>query len=135
MFLFQEISQNTIILALVGGVVGILTIFLNGVVAIILAKINAKATVTQVAAVHAAERVEEVKTALIESDAHTNKQLIDIHTLVNSRFSALLKVNAQALRKIADSSRDAEDEAAAVYAETAVSEHESELKLVTRGKK
>lgn len=127
----SDINLNTIILAIVAATGTLLTTLVTGIVAVILAKINKTATETKEAATLAASKVEDVKTALVNSDKKTDNKLTEIHTLVNSKFSTLLKTNAIALRRVA-SGRDAnaDDEAAAVYAETALAEHEEELKLV-----
>jgi H+/gluconate symporter-like permease len=101
---------------------GLLTAIVTAIVAIYLAKINRKTDETKDAA-----KVEEVKTALVGSDAKTDQKLNEIHSLVNSKFTTLLKTNAIALRRVANVSKDKDDEAAAVYAETALADHEKEM--------
>lgn len=123
----NAVNMNTVVLAVVASVGTIITTIVTGVVAVYLAKINKKADDTKDAAITAAVKVEEVKTTLVNSDAKTDKKLNEIHSLVNSKFTTLLETNAIALRRVANVSRDADDEAAAVYAETALADHRREL--------
>lgn len=97
-----------------------------------LLKVEVRANETAVKVEEAAAKVQEVKTNLETSDAHTNKQLADIHTLVNSNMGVQLKISAIALRKVAGFTKDADDEAAASLAERALAEHEGKQALVDK---
>jgi hypothetical protein len=124
-----DTNWNTLIISLGG----LLTTIITGIVAILLAKINRTAIETKEAANKAAVKVEEVKTALKASDAHTDEKLDDIHTLVNSNFGVQLKISAIALRRLAGLTKDADDIAAAATADKALVEHERKQRIVDSG--
>ena len=82
-----------------------------------------------------AVQVEQVKIALAGRGERTDKKLTDIHTLVNSNMSVQLRISAVALRRLADLTRDAGDEAAAALAESGYHEHEAKQRIVDQDKK
>lgn len=96
-------------------------------------QIDARAAAVKVEAV--AVKVEEAKQALEASDSKTEESLEELkktgdstHVLVNSQMSWQLKISAVALRRIADLTKDPEDDAAAELAEKALLEHDAKQK-------
>jgi hypothetical protein len=88
-----------------------------------------------------ADKAEHVRLTLVESTDSNNKQLKDIHTLVNSERGALLKVAATAMRALAVASsidhaknyneqRHHLDLMAAEQAEKLLIEHEAKQGIV-----
>jgi len=76
------------------------------------------------------KKVDEVKEALKQTtEAHASqaleqsKQIKEIHTLVNSRLGQSLKISAEALRSVADSSGRSDHAEAALQAEALYQEH------------
>lgn len=88
----------------------------------------------------AASKVEEVKRTLASTAQETGKVLsgiVDVtkatHVLVNSSFSAQLKISALALRRIADLTEHVEDIRAAEVAERLHREHEQKQTTTDQG--
>lgn len=65
--------------------------------------------------------------------AKIQKQNDSIHTLVNSQYGSALKISAVALRRVADTSKDVSDIAAAVEAERVLAEHIRKQAIVDSG--
>lgn len=119
----SETNWNTLIISLST----LLTTVVTGIVAVLVAKMNRKTDEAKEVAKETATKVEEVKVDLVNVGAKTDRKLNEIHSLVNSKFTTLITSNAIALRRVADTSGNTADEAAAVYAETALAEHLKEL--------
>jgi hypothetical protein len=96
--------SDPVLLAIVGGVVTIITTIFGGVMTYLLAKIQRQGAI-------AAVKADEVKNTLESSSKLTDKRLdiiqgqgTAIHTLVNSSMGAQLKINVIALKRVVLSS-------------------------------
>src|ERR1051326_998852 len=85
---------------------------------------------------------EEVRVKLEETNQETAKALNEIavtgnnvHTLVNSNMGVQLKISAVALRRVAELTKNKNDEAAASLAEKSLAEHERKQSMVDARKK
>jgi hypothetical protein len=144
--------SDTVLLALITGVLGIVSTSISAVVALLMARLNQKATAlnekaerAELKVEEAAVKVDEVKTTLetaksteavaragtdakldegLKIAAATEKTVEAVHVLVNSSFSAQLKISALALRRIADLTQHADDMKGAEVAERLLGEHE-----------
>lgn len=90
----------------------------------------------------AADKAEQVKVDLKESNAQTDDKLNAIalvadktHTLVNSNMGAQLRISAVALRRVADITKHPDDDAAANLAENVLKEHEAKQAVVDANEK
>jgi hypothetical protein len=86
--------------------------------------------VLQKNAVDAADKVETVRTQLLDTQSATHRQLQNIqrtsddtHVLVNNNMAIQLKISAMALRRVADLTKEEGDQAAAQEAEKSLTEH------------
>jgi hypothetical protein len=130
------------ILAIIGLVQGLL--LKQGKEAAVQVEQVAKRTVgVKEALVETAKKAEEVRLTLEQSTQSQSKQLLDIHTLVNSERGALLKVAATAMRALAVASsiehskrfneeRHLLDVRAAEEAEKLLTEHEAKQAIVDK---
>lgn len=124
--------SDAVIIAVASGSLAFLGILVNGLVVILVARLNIAATAAALAvgevkikAAEAAEIVKEVKTNLEETNSAVDKKLTDIHTLVNSQLGVALKLNAANSRWRALQSGKAEDIQAAEQAEELLHKHEN----------
>lgn len=95
---------------------------------VVAAKADIVAAKTEIAAV----RVEDVRKALLVTDAKTDAKLTAIHGLVNSSMSEVLKLNAITSRRLANMTHSLEDGKAADLAERLSAEHDSKQRLVDK---
>jgi hypothetical protein len=87
---------------------------------------------------HVIDEVRKVPEATVgataDRAARQDEKLDTIHTLVNSSYSAQLKINATAMRRIADLTGHADDRKAAEQAERLYREHEAEQQKLAAAK-
>lgn len=124
-------SSNFLILGLATTLASVITAAIGGIVAVLVARLNTKAT-------NAATQVEKVAVKLSASDGKIDamaRVVDDTHTLVNSNMEKALLVSSIALRRVANLTKDPADEAAAEVAESALIEHRKKQKMVDTGMK
>jgi len=122
-------SNDFLILGLATTLASVITAAIGGVVAVLVARLNTKAT-------HAATQAEKVAVNLTKSDGKLDamaKVVDDTHTLVNSNMEKALLVASVALRRVANLTKEPADEAAAEVAEVALVEHRKKQKMVDTG--
>lgn len=107
-----------------------LTLLVNGIVAVLIAKLNRRAIRDEE---DRAIVKDTLKTSTSESSARMGrleKVTTDTHTLVNANMGKQLKISALALRRIADMTQHPDDDTAARLAEDALAEHEGKQAVV-----
>jgi hypothetical protein len=102
---------------------------------------EASATAAQLAAVDVKTAAKQVKETLAQTGAATLASLTAIrktgeetHILVNNDHGVSLRLAASALRRVANLTKEPEDEAAASYAESAAKEHDEKQNTLDQHK-
>jgi hypothetical protein len=125
-------APESVKLAIIGGVITVLTAGFGTVQAVLLARIQRQG-------IEAANKVEQVARATAQTNEEVrnsteaaSQQLTSIHTLVNANMGAQLKISAIALRRLAMLTHNEQDIQAAVVAEKLLYEHEKKQAIVDK---
>jgi hypothetical protein len=115
--------SDQVIISLIGSLIALLGTMFSGYMAFKMAQLNAS---QKEAAVEVVKVKETLAASTVAADEKMNslaKVADATHTLVNSSMSAQLKISAVALRRIAELTKNPEDDAAAKLAEKLDKEH------------
>ncbi len=134
--------DTAVVLALVTGAFGFLTVLLQAIMTYIMARLNNQQIAAAKKVEQAAVKVEDVKKDLQKTTELTEKKLDNIvkvandtHTLVNSNMGVQLRLNAELSRWKAESTKTPEDEQAAVTSEGMYQDHLRKQAVVDKRKK